>query len=91
MRAFGDIDGKLKESDIFYVKLHPYVKQGIDCSVYRHIREFPSNYETYDFLTAADVLVTDYSSIMFDFGVTKERLSCLHMTGKSILIAEDCI
>jgi len=71
---FGDIDGKLKESDIFYVKLHPYVKQGIDCSVYRHIREFPSNYETYDFLTAADVLVTDYSSIMFDFGVTKRKI-----------------
>lgn len=71
---FVDLDGKLDASDVLYVKLHPYVKDRMDLSGYSHIREFPANYETYDFLTAADVLVTDYSSIMFDFGVTKRKI-----------------
>ena len=71
---FADIDSRLKDTDIFFVKLHPYVKDKMDYSGYRHIREFPAGYETYDFLTAADVLVTDYSSIMFDFGVTKRKI-----------------
>lgn len=69
-----DIDSKLKDADVFYVKLHPYVKDKMDYSGYSHIREFPANYETYDFLSATDVLVTDYSSIMFDYGVTKRRM-----------------
>ena len=71
---FADIDSRLDDSDIFYVKLHPFVKDRMDYSGYSHIREFPTNLETYDFLTAADVLVTDYSSIMFDFGVTNRRM-----------------
>lgn len=71
---FADIDSRLNDSYVFYVKLHPYVKDGMDLSGYRHICEFPASYETYDFLTAVDVLVTDYSSIMFDFGVTNRRI-----------------
>jgi hypothetical protein len=71
---FIDIDSKLTESDIFYVKLHPYVKDKMDFSGYSHIEEFPGIYETYDFLSATDVLVTDYSSIMFDYGVTKNKM-----------------
>ncbi|TAH72109.1 MAG: glycosyltransferase family 2 protein [Anaerolineaceae bacterium] len=71
---FADIDSKLDDSDVFYVKLHPYVKDKVDYSGYSHIREIPASYETYDFLTAADVLVTDYSSIMFDFGVTGRKM-----------------
>ncbi len=46
----------------------------VDYSVYRHIRSFPEEYETYDFLSAADVLVTDYSGVMFDFGVTGRKM-----------------
>jgi hypothetical protein len=71
---FIDIDSKLGESDIIYVKLHPYVKDRMDFSGYSHIEEFPSIYETYDFLSATDVLITDYSSIMFDYGVTKNKM-----------------
>lgn len=73
-RHFAQIDEKLNDSQVFYVKLHPYVKDKLDYSGYRHIREFPSQYESYDFLNASDVLVTDYSSIMFDYGVTKNKI-----------------
>lgn len=36
--------------------------------------EFPSRYETYDFLNASDALVTDYSSIMFDYAVSNKKI-----------------
>lgn len=71
---FADIDSRLDATDVLYVKLHPFVKDRMDYSGYSHIREFPAGYETYDFLTAADVLVTDYSSIMFDYGVSKRKI-----------------
>lgn len=69
-----EIDQKLNERQIFFVKLHPFVGEEIDYSVFMHIRPFISTYETYDFLNAADVLVTDYSSIMFDFAVTGKKI-----------------
>ena len=71
---FADIDSKLTDNQIFYVKLHPYVKNEMDYSIYKHVKEIPSKYETYDFLNACDTLVTDYSSIMFDYGVTKRKM-----------------
>jgi CDP-glycerol glycerophosphotransferase (TagB/SpsB family)/glycosyltransferase involved in cell wall biosynthesis len=71
---FAAIDSKLTDSQVFYVRLHPFVKDQMDYSGYKHIKEFPSKYETYDFLNASDVLVTDYSSIMFDYGVTKRKM-----------------
>lgn len=69
-----EIDSRLGDGQIFYVKLHPFVGERMDYSGYRHIREFPPQYETYDFLSGSDVLVTDYSSIMFDYGVTGRRI-----------------
>lgn len=71
---FAQLDHLLNDNQIFYVKLHPYVKNGIDCSEFLHIKEFPANYETYDFLNASDMLVTDYSSIMFDYAVSKKKI-----------------
>lgn len=71
---FDEIDKRLTDTQVFYVKLHPFVKDQMDYASYRHIRGFPEGYETYDFLNACDVLVTDYSSIMFDYGVTKRKI-----------------
>ncbi len=71
---FAQIDDRLSDSQVFYVKLHPFVKDEMEYGGYKHIKEFPSKYETYDFLNASDVLVTDYSSIMFDYAVTKRKI-----------------
>lgn len=67
---FTRIDNMLTDSQLIYVKLHPYVKDQVDYSGYKHIKAFPAEYESYDFLSATDTLITDYSSIMFDYGVT---------------------
>lgn len=70
-----ELDQKLAEDEVLYVNLHPIVmKSGIDFSQFRHIRQFPSEYETYEFLNIADVLVTDYSSVFFDFAATGRKV-----------------
>ena len=69
-----EIDQRLNSGQIFFVKLHPFVGEGIDYTAFRHIRPFIGQYETYDFLNAVDMLVTDYSSIMFDFAVTGKKI-----------------
>lgn len=64
------IDKSLSEDQIFYVKLHPYVKRKINYKEFLNIMPFPEEYETYDFLNSTDILVTDYSSIMFDYAAS---------------------
>lgn len=71
---FDEIDKKLTDDQILYIKLHVFVKSNIDCSEYKHIKEFPSKYETYDFLNAADILITDYSSVFFDYANTGKKI-----------------
>jgi len=71
---FARIDSMVTDSQVFFVKLHPYVKDQVDYSAYKHIRAFPAEYESYDFLTATDLLVTDYSSIMFDYGASGKNI-----------------
>lgn len=94
---FTQIDESLKDSQVFYVKLHPFVKADMDLTAYKHIKEFPAEYETYDFLCASDVLVTDYSSIMFDYGVTKRKIILFtydreeYLTGRGLYIDLDAL
>lgn len=68
------IDKALKEDQIMYVKLHNYVSSIIDFRVFKRIKPFPSKYETYEFLSIADCLITDYSSVFFDFANTGKKI-----------------
>lgn len=71
---FDEIDESLNDNQVLYIKLHVYVKSGIDCSKYKHIKEFPSGYEAYEFLNTADILITDYSSVFFDFANSGRKI-----------------
>lgn len=73
-KYFLELDTLLTENQIFYVKLHPYVKNKINYENYFYIKPFPEQYETYDFLNASDLLVTDYSSILFDYAVSRKKI-----------------
>lgn len=68
------IDALLDDSQVMFAKLHHYDATAINFSRYRHIRAFPEEFETYEVLCACDVLVTDYSSVMFDFAATKRKI-----------------
>lgn len=69
-QLFEHLDERLRDDQTLFVNLHFTVQGSLDFGSYRHIRPFPKHLETYDFLAACDMLVTDYSSVMFDFAVT---------------------
>lgn len=73
-KYFDELDFLLEEDQFFYVNLHFLVGNIIDFSNYVHIRPFPSEYETYEFLGMCDCLVTDYSSVFFDYAVTEKKI-----------------
>ena len=70
-----ELDGKLAEHQRVYVKLHPISVKAIDLSEFHKILPFPAEeYETYEFLNAVDGLITDYSSVFFDYAVTRQKI-----------------
>lgn len=69
-----ELEKNLKEDEILYVNLHPLAKDGINFNEFKKIKTFPKGYEVYEFLNAADVLITDYSSVFFDFAVTGKKI-----------------
>lgn len=64
------IAGCLGENELLYVNLHFLIGNRIDISGLDNVRMFPAEYETYDFLGICDTLMTDYSSVMFDYAAT---------------------
>lgn len=69
-----DLDSRMSDSEVLYVNLHPFVASAISYDEFTHVRRFPKEYETYDFLNACDALITDYSSVMFDYAETGRRI-----------------
>ena len=70
IEKLSEFDTYLNDDQILFVKLHPFYKLSIDYTKYKRILPFPEKYETYDFLNATDVLITDYSSVFFDYAET---------------------
>lgn len=69
-----EIDAKLDDNQLLFVKLHVYVDEKINYSDFRHIQAFPEGYEVYDVLNITDCLITDYSSVLFDYANTRNKI-----------------
>ena len=69
-----ELDKQLGDDEVMYVNLHPLAKKDVAFQQFNHIRNFPAGYETYDFLNASDVLVTDYSSVFFDYACSGKKI-----------------
>lgn len=67
-----ELDRGLDGNEVMLVKLHPMVKAALDLSGFRHIK--PLTEDAYPVLAFADCLVTDYSSVFFDFAVTRRKI-----------------
>jgi len=74
LHALFELEKKLDEDTIVYVKLHHLTGGNINFNDFKKIRKFPEEYETYEFLNIADGLITDYSSVMFDFANTGRKI-----------------
>ena len=71
------IDSMLTDDEVFVVKPHMNTGRMLK-ETYRHIVEVSPNEPSTDYLIDCDVLVTDYSSIMFD----------AHVLGKPVVLFE---
>lgn len=67
-------DTHLKDNQVLFVKLHNYMHTVISFDAYQKIFPFPDGYEPYAFLNIADCLITDYSSVFFDFANTRRKI-----------------
>ena len=68
------IDDNLDENQVLYVNFHPFVAADLSLKGFANIKRFPSKYEAYDLLNIADILITDYSSVMFDYSLTPGKV-----------------
>lgn len=70
-----DFVATLPENYIIYYKLHPIDTQDLTVSANENrVRKIPDEYELYDFLSVTDGLITDYSSIMFDYALSDKPI-----------------
>lgn len=74
MYFFEPLDRELTDDQVFYVKLHPFARRKFDLSQYKHIKEYPNQYDAYEFMNMCDALVTDYSSVFYDFANSKKKI-----------------
>ena len=63
----------LSDEFVLYVKFHPFTNN-VNLDEFDSIFSMPAEYELYEFLAAVDVLITDYSSIMYDFVLVKRKI-----------------
>ncbi len=68
------MDERLSDDQLLYVKYHPLMKLEFDDGQYKHIKAFPTGYEYYEILNMADTLVTDYSSVFYDFANSGRKI-----------------
>ncbi len=69
-----ELDLLMKNDEILLVKFHNFVNEKMNFEKYNHIKEFPDDYEVYDVLNATDGLISDYSSVFFDYANTRQKI-----------------
>lgn len=69
--AWGWLDSELTEDEVLVIKAHPYGDVS-DARNLRHIRIADKMKPSVDYLYDCDVVITDYSSIMFDGWLLKK-------------------
>lgn len=68
------LDRLLNDDEVMFVNIHPLDSKNICLTCFDHIKPFPTSVETYAFLNTCDALVTDYSSVLFDFAITRKPI-----------------
>lgn len=68
------MDEMLCDDELLLVRLHPFVAKAIDYNKFQHICAFPDGYDPYDILNMVDCLITDYSSVFFDFSNSGKKI-----------------
>ncbi len=68
------LDAQLPDDTILYCNLHHKINDSIDYTGFRHIRQFPKTIDSYALLSVTDALITDYSSVFYDYLATGKQI-----------------
>jgi len=52
---------------VLYVKLHPWTKESLPTTEFSNIIRWPDEIEVYTYLDRVNALITDYSSVLYDY------------------------
>lgn len=61
-----ELEQNLPDNVVVFYKLHSMITSKLDFTGLK-VKPYPASYELYDFMSMVDGLITDYSSIMYDF------------------------
>lgn len=67
-------DQQLNDHEVLLIKLHPFLHGLESFDNYQHIRPFPENWDTYEGLSLCDTLITDYSSVFYDYANSGKKI-----------------
>ncbi|MCI0616642.1 CDP-glycerol glycerophosphotransferase family protein, partial [bacterium] len=68
------MEQKLPDNIRIWVRLHPLVREQLKLQGYAKILPMPPDREPYEFIAQCNALLTDYSSVMFDFALSKKPI-----------------
>lgn len=68
------LDANLREDQVLYVNLHHRVSDSLDYSQFKRIRQFPPTVDSYKLLALTDALITDYSSVFYDYLALRRQI-----------------
>lgn len=68
------LDTCLSDTQLLYVNLHHKIGDSVDYAQFTHVRKFPAHLDTYQLLAVTDTLITDYSSVFFDYGASQRPI-----------------
>ena len=69
-----ELDSLLTDDEVIIAKLHPFMSADFDYSQYKHIIPMKAGFDPYEVLNSADGLITDYSSVFYDFANTGKKI-----------------
>ncbi|MCL2016786.1 MAG: CDP-glycerol glycerophosphotransferase family protein [Defluviitaleaceae bacterium] len=90
LEHFAQLDSQLTDNQVMLVNLHHLAATDIDFSQYNRIKYFPSDFSTYEIMNACDILVTDYSSVMYDFAITRRKVVLFVYDLEEYIAERDC-
>lgn len=73
---------------LLYIKLHPWTKESLPAG-YSHIASWPDEIETYSYFDQLTGLITDYSSVLYDYLFSRDGGAILYTFDRASYEAED--
>lgn len=77
-RLLDYLDKNLTNQQLLYVNLHHKVGDSINYDVYNRIKQFPPLIDSYELLSVTSALISDYSSVFFDYLASGKQI-ILHL------------